>query len=70
MLANKTFTHLFFLIMTILVMVMSANAAIASDSTACRMCTEPPECPPCPFGWHCTFRPCTCLGICVAGAGL
>ncbi|KAG0056645.1 hypothetical protein BGZ83_004170 [Gryganskiella cystojenkinii] len=66
--ATKIFTPLFFVMMTILFMVMSAEAAAVNpDQLACAVCPDGPECPDCDFGSYCKENWCSCSARCVTG---
>ncbi|KAG0056644.1 hypothetical protein BGZ83_004169 [Gryganskiella cystojenkinii] len=66
--ALKIFTPLLFVMMTILFMVMSAEAAaINPDSVACVTCPGGPVCPRCNIGSYCDENFCTCTARCKKG---
>ncbi|KAG0056646.1 hypothetical protein BGZ83_004171 [Gryganskiella cystojenkinii] len=70
----KIFAPLMFIVMALLFMVKSTDAAaiepgsfLILDSVACANCPVWPDCGHCPFGTYCKQNNCACTAFCVKG---
>ncbi|KAF8983687.1 hypothetical protein BGZ52_000473 [Haplosporangium bisporale] len=69
MLSNKTFRPLIVAVVAAFMLIATVEAAPASDSIACQVCDEIPECYPnaCRGGYYCKPNSCTCQLQCIKG---